>query len=470
MGNLVGPGTRGYQRRSNAFEPTYWTQPVSLTVSNLSDYSWGAQTVIWTSTSEDLVLLGIQETQPTTQAFLSYQVWTGTKILLGSVVKAIYDSTGNMYVLNASTTNAICGILKLAPDRTMTLLAGQGSNASVIDGTGSGARFNAPNSMTMGLDGSIYLTDGAFIRKVTTAGVVTSIAGSGTGNTNGTGTGAAFNGPFGITTHPSTGDLYVADTGNGNVRKVTTGGVVTTFATTGGSPGDLVWDSTGTYLYVTDYFNHVVYRITAAGTVTTWAGQTGTAGSSNGTGTGAQFYSPYGIAIDSTNTFLYVKDRGTGSGSHALRRIATSNAAVTQFAGNVGLLGNAEGQGVVGASFANASATFGGLGWDINGNLVYADTGGYRVKRISMDQRIITILGMDTGNGGATTFPITPEYRIAQTSRTWSTSVGYGLWNPFPAPVRVPAGSRIALTGNNNTTTSGSATVSLVYAPASMYV
>ena len=116
----------------------------------------------------------------------------------------------------------------------VTTLAGSGSSGSA-NGTGTAASFNYPWGVTVDGSGNVYVADAYnhLIRKITAAGVVTTLAGSGSqGSANGTGTAASFNGPNDIAVDGS-GNVYVADAQNHLIRKITSAGVVTTFAGSG---------------------------------------------------------------------------------------------------------------------------------------------------------------------------------------------------------------------------------------------
>src|SRR6266567_1205438 len=169
---------------------------------------------------------------------------------------------------------------------------------------------------------------------------------------NGTGSQAIFNNPY-ATAVDRAGNVYVADTSNYAVRKITPAGIVTTLAgvpgyggSTDGTGSDarfgtlngIAVDSTGN-VYVTDGSYHTVRKITPAGVVTTLAGTPGVTGSADGTGSAARFYSPFGIAVDSVGN-LYVTDLN----NHTIRKI-TPAGVVTTIAGTVGVIGSTDGSG-----------------------------------------------------------------------------------------------------------------------------
>jgi len=231
-------------------------------------------------------------------------------------------------------------------------LAGQ-SPSGIVDGISGAARFNGPTSVAIDSTGTIYVADqqNCVIRKITAAGIVTTFAGGGQGGTrcgsvDGAGGTAQFSFPTGVAVD-NTGTLYVADTNNHTVRRVSPSGIVTTFAGLAGSsgpldgnasaarfngPGGIVVGSAGT-VYVADTNNHTIRQITSAGGVSTVAGLAGSPGSADGTGSAARFDGPRGIAADDSGN-LYVAD----SNNHTIRKIAPGGI-VTTLAGAAGLTG-----------------------------------------------------------------------------------------------------------------------------------
>ena len=137
------------------------------------------------------------------------------------------DAAGNVYV--ADMLNNL--IRKVAPDGTTSSLAGNGDIGSK-DGLDTAARFYFPNSLTVDASGNVYVTDDInnLIRAITPAGAVTTLAGNGqAGSQNGLGTQASFNDPAGISVD-ALGNLYIADANNNLIRKITSAGMVTTVA------------------------------------------------------------------------------------------------------------------------------------------------------------------------------------------------------------------------------------------------
>lgn len=265
---------------------------------------------------------------------------------------------------------------------TVSTFAGQ-TTSGMLNGTGTAAQFNSPEGVAVDSLGNVYVADtlNFVIRKITPAGVVSTFAGGGGGGaaglTNGTGTAAQFNSPQGVATD-SSNNVYVADTFNCAIRKITPTAVVSTLAGTGvcgyldGSgttaqffyPTNLVWDKTTGNLYVADWYNYRIRVVSSTGVVSTLAGS-GTSGSVDGTGTLAGFGSWLkGLALDGAGN-LYVADGAL------IRKIAISTAVVTTWAGGASTPGIIDGVGS-GASFGSAQS----MTFDASGRLYVADNYG----------------------------------------------------------------------------------------------
>ena len=301
------------------------------------------------------------------------------------------DAGGNVYV--ADDRNML--IRKITPAGVVTTLAGSGTAGSA-DGVGTAASFTRPESVAVDAAGNVYVGDRNYavaknlIRKITPAGVVSTLAGGKPGGVDGTGSEAGFNGPTGLVVDAS-GNLYVADSESSKIRKVSPAGVVTTFAGFAGDgaadgpigtasfrhPSGLAVDATGN-VYVADTENHTIRKITPAGIVSTLAGTVGVSGSDNGTGTAAKFYRPVGIVVDASGN-IYVTDGGDvfpGGGSNTVRKI-TPAGVVSTYAGN-GSYGTADGPGYD-ATFSTPQ----GLALGASGVLHVADYWGAKVRKIT---------------------------------------------------------------------------------------
>ena len=258
---------------------------------------------------------------------------TGSQDGIGSVAQfnvpngVISDSNGNVYVADYISHK----IRKISPLGVVSTLAGNG-NPGHLDGTGTLAQFNGPYRIAIDSNGDLFVTDreNDRIRKITPAGVVTTFAGGLNGDLDGTGIAARFSRPLGIAID-SNDNLFITDLINNKIKKITPGGVVTTFAGDGtaaqfNSPHGIDIDSNDN-LFIADAYNDRIIKITPAGVKTTFAGD-GTQGSLDGTGIAAQFNRPYGITID-TNNNLYVADH-----ENSLIRKITPAGVVTTFAGS----------------------------------------------------------------------------------------------------------------------------------------
>ena len=174
------------------------------------------------------------------------------------------DGSGNLYVADASNNR----IRLITTNGTVSTFAGSGT-AALIDGTGTAASFYYPYGIAIDAAGNLYVADerNNAIRKITSSGVVTTLAGSGSvGSADGTGAAASFSNPTGVAVD-SAGNIYVTDVGNNEIRKITPAAVVTTVAGSAKS------------------------------------------GFADGTGAAAEFEYPYGLSIDPKGN-IYVSDQG----------------------------------------------------------------------------------------------------------------------------------------------------------------
>jgi secreted PhoX family phosphatase len=327
---------------------------------------------------------------------------TTRRVVRGSLLCAC------LWLLAFHLTVAVKGQSIYANPYTFTTLAGLPESQGTNDGTGSAARFNQPSDLALDGAGNLYVADEGenTIRKVTPAGVVTTIAGqSGVAGTNdGMGSTAEFHSPWGVAVDTD-GNVYVTDIYNDTIRKVTpvgTNWLVTTLAgqpgtagtndgTNGGAhfnqPVGLAVDTNGN-LYVADDGNQTIRKVTPVGTnwvVTTLAGLAGYYDTNDGTNSDARFYYPAGVAVD-TNGNLFVADNG----SYTIRKVMPSgtNWIVTTIAGKPLNSGIQDG--------TNSGARFGGpscVAVDTSGNLYVSDSSIREVTPEGTNWVVTTIAG-----------------------------------------------------------------------------
>ena len=302
----------------------------------------------------------------------------GTAASFNGLAAVTADISGNVYVAD----NANSMIRKITPAGVVTTLAGS-TTPGYADGTGAAARFNQPAGVAVDARGNVYVADygNNMIRKITPAGVVTTLAGSTTaGSMDGIGTNARFNGPWNSDVDAS-GNLYVIDGNNNVIRKITPDGVVTTLAgsATPGSADGIGSAASFNYpsslrvspdgnIYVADSDNNMIRKVTPEGVVTTLAGSL-TPGFADGTGAAARFKAPWGIGADASG-YLYVVDRG----NYSVRKI-TPDGVVTTIAGSQ-TPGSADGIGTA-AQFTNLLD----VTVDLDGNLYVIE--GLLVRKIT---------------------------------------------------------------------------------------
>lgn len=276
------------------------------------------------------------------------------------------------------------------------------------------ARFNNPTGIAT-MNGDFYVADSGnhTIRKISSAGTVLLLAGSAglAGNANGTGESARFNNPQGIAVDLS-GNVFVADTGNHVIRKITPAGTVTTVAGTPGvrgnadgsgpaaqfnMPSGIAADASGN-LYVTDTENYLIRKITPAGSVSTLAGIPNQRGRTNGSVASATFINPLAIAIDVTGNlyitdgYFYPPEPNTIAEIALIRKITPAGTVSTVAGDFVEGPRDTDGTGST-ARFYRAT----GLVAAPDGNVYVADTKNNLIRKITPDATVTTLV--DTGAG-----------------------------------------------------------------------
>jgi sugar lactone lactonase YvrE len=321
------------------------------------------------------------------------------------------DAQGNVYIAAGSSVRRVTnGIIRT--------VAGSASSQSLGDGGPALDASLVAQAIALDSAGNLFIAErtNMLVRRVGRDGIINTVAGGGAYRFSGDGgpaQDAVFNLPFGITLD-SQGSLYIADTANCRVRRVSADGTIATLAGNG-TPGysgdsgpataaslmypwDVKVDASGN-VYIADEGNHVIRKVTPDGTITTFAG-TGSIGSDgdDGPATQATFYSPVALAIDAQGN-LYIADYG----SNVVRKVGT-NGMISTFAGVCCFPGYGGDGGPATSAGLNTPS---GLAFDQAGNLYIVETDGAALRRVSLDGTMSTVAGNGVneylGDGGAAT-------------------------------------------------------------------
>jgi len=333
--------------------------------------------------------------QNTAPVFTSNPVTSVNRNQLYLYLIATSDADTNFVSITATTIPSWLS-LNTKTSNIVSTFAGSGIQG-FEDGAATISRFYYPNGVAVDSSGNVYVADAANerIRKITPAGVVSTIAGSYKGFADGTGSAAQFDWPTGVAVD-NLENVYVADTYNNRIRKISPSGEVTTLAGSGirgfadgngniaqfDYPSSVAVDDSGN-VYVADRFNNRIRKITPTGVVSTLAGST--KGFVDGSGSTAQFDSPVGIALDIYGN-VYVADWG----NNCIRKI-TPAGVVTTLAGS-GLAGSANGIGET-AQFNRPSD----VALDGSGNVFVADGYNNRIRKITPAGVVSTLAGSTQG-------------------------------------------------------------------------
>jgi hypothetical protein len=345
---------------------------------------------------------------------------TGTNALFTAPVGIAVDSATNLYVANYDPST----IRLINSAGVVSTIAGSGADSQgYANGTGSDARFYTPYGVAVDSAGNVYVADGinCAIRKISTLAVVSTIAGGRYGTNDGVGSDAQFSDPEGVAVD-SAGNVYVADTYNDTIRKITPTWEVSTIAGQAGDSGTndgtganalfywpcaLAVDSAGN-VYVADTYNNTIRKITPVGTnwlVSTIAGSSWNNGSNDGPGANALFNEPSSVAVDSA-TNLYVGDYGNDT-IRKIRPVGT-NWVVSTIAGLAGSSGSADGTGTNALFYGPW-----GLAVDSATNLYVADDDNFTIRKItpvggnwvvSTIAGVVGVAGSADGAGSAAMF------------------------------------------------------------------
>lgn len=272
------------------------------------------------------------------------------------------------------------------------------------------AELKSPYGIAVDSLGTVYISDHGNhrIRKVTTDGKISTVAGNGSPSHKGDGgpaVSAQVSSPRDIAVD-STGAVYLADTGNHRVRKITADGMISTVAGTGvhNSTGDggpataarlhtpygVAVDGEGA-LFIAEYGGHRVRKVAVDGTISTIAG-TGSAGSggNGGAASKAQLNRPYAVAVDGEGN-LYIAE----ADNHRIRKVA-ADGTISMFAGTGNVGSGGDGGSATSAQLSGPR----GMVVDSAGILYVADYGNHRVRKITPDGVISTVAGTESGTSG----------------------------------------------------------------------
>lgn len=282
------------------------------------------------------------------------------------------DNSENIYV--ADSSNSL--IRKITSSLSFSTFAGNVSFGVGVkgyaDGIGTASRFDNPHGIALDSSGNIYVADSVNnkIRKITPTGLVSTLAGSSQGFADGSGSNAQFDYPTALAVD-SSGNIFVAEQSD-KIRKITPSGIVSTFANGSTSstkftlPWGLTIDSSGN-VFVADSINHRIVKINSSGVVSLLAGSS--QGFADGVGSAAQFNGPKGLAVDNAGN-VFVADYN----NHKIRKI-TSSGVVTTIAGTSA--GFADGSGST-AQFNYPSA----VALNSSGSIFVADTANSKIRKI----------------------------------------------------------------------------------------
>ena len=322
------------------------------------------------------------------------------------------DTAGNLYIVDGASFGSLsrtaARIRKISRDGTISTIAGNGGIGYAGEGGPAvNAQLGAVSGLAKDSAGNLYVADSADIRRISPAGIITTVAGQDNFKTGpalgdgGPAITASLSVPTGVAVD-SSGSVYIADTFNNRVRKITGDGIINTIPGTGVNwPSGLASDVGGN-VYVADSGNGRIRKITADGVVSIVAGSgqavQGAFSGDGGPATDAKLWWPKDVAVDGSGN-LYIADTGNNR-----IRMVTPAGIISTIAGN-GPAGYAGGYGGDGGPAAGAQLLLpSGLAVDSSGNVYIADTNNFRVRKISSSGIISTLAGNGTkgssGDGG----------------------------------------------------------------------
>ncbi len=401
---FAGNGTNGYSGDNGPATSAELSEPTNVAV----DASGNVYIIDLGNTLIRKVSNGVIVTFAGTKGTTGYSGDNGpaTSAMFDYPAAVAADASGNVYIADIDN-NAI----REVSNGVITTFAGNGIKGYSGDsGASASAELNMPNGVAVDTAGNVYIADSGNgrIRKVS-KGAIATVAGGASGNfgDNGSARGAALSQPFGVAVDAA-GNVYIADTLDNAIRKVSNGAITTlagngSYAYSGDNgpavdaalnqPYGVAVDASGN-VYIADTYNSVVRKV-SNGVITTFAG-TGTYGYSgdNGPATGAKLCAPFGVAVDSLGN-VYIAD----SVCSVVRKV--SNGIITTLAG-IGIRGYSPADGPAASALLNSPAA---VAVDTAGNVYISDPGldNNMIREVS-NGWITTIAGTGTnaysGDGG----------------------------------------------------------------------
>jgi trimeric autotransporter adhesin len=360
-----------------------------------------------------------------------------------------FDAVGNLYIADLGNAR----IRKVDTNGIITTVVGNGSGTYAGDG---GAATNAslynPTGVALDAVGNLFIADSYNhrIRKVDTNGIITTVAGNGSGTYSGDGgaaTNASLHYPWGVT-FDAFGNFYIADQNNNYIRKVDTNGIISSVAGNGNEgyagdngpatnasiryPASVALDAAD-QLYFAEFFGSRVRKVDTNGIISTFAG--GGSGTDGGAATNASLINPAGVAFDSSGN-LYISDLG----GNCVRQVDNSGM-ITTVAGSGGEGYSGDGGAATNASLAGPR----GIALDAFGGLIIADSNNNRIRKVYLAGNLaLTLTDLTTNNAGNYTVVITSPYGSV-------TSAVATLTVDVPPAITVQPASQRALPGVNVT-------------------